>query len=42
MEDGLDFSRLIREASFCVVGLSHFYKGHTIFLGVWYGSSATS
>ena len=46
MEDGWDFSRLVKEASLCVVDLSHFvshlYKGHNLFFGVWYGSSATS
>ena len=46
MEYGWDFSGLVREAPFCIVGLSdffsHLYKSHTIFLCVWYGSSATS
>ena len=46
MEGGWNFSRLVKEASFCVVGLSYFflhlYMGHTLFFGVWYGGSATS
>ena len=46
MEDGWDFSRLVREAPFHIVGLlgffSHLYKSHTLLIGVWYGGSATS
>ena len=46
MEDGWDFLGLVREALFCIVGLLHFflhfYRSHTLFLCVWYESSAIS
>ena len=46
MEGGWDFSGLVNEAPFCIVGLSdfflHLYRSHTLLLGVWYEGSATS
>ena len=46
MEDGWDFSGLVREAPIRIVGISdffsHLYRSHTLLFGIRYGSSATS
>ena len=45
MENGWDFSGLVREAPLCIVGLSdfflHLYRSHTLLIGVRYEGSAT-